>query len=115
MRWLTESAMHRRRAMISADWKKKRGDSIGTAPSDVILTSAGRRVKATASFCYSLTYALRRPRLARDVLHDRHGAFADERDGHRVGADAVARDAGDDSNVSGGAVAAFSRHPRAPR
>jgi|SRR5262245_57234468 len=49
MRWLTESAMHRRRAMISADWKKKRGDSIGTAPSDVRLTSAGRRVKATAS------------------------------------------------------------------
>jgi hypothetical protein len=27
-------------------------------------------------------------RLARDVLHDRHGAFADERYGHRVGAHA---------------------------
>ena len=28
----------------------------------------------------------------RDLLHDRHGALADERDGHRMGADAVARD-----------------------
>jgi putative ABC transport system substrate-binding protein len=34
-----------------------------------------------------------RPRLARDVLHDGHGAFADECDRHRVGAHAVARDA----------------------
>jgi len=31
--------------------------------------------------------------LARDLLHDRHGALADERDRHRVGAHAVARDA----------------------
>jgi hypothetical protein len=31
--------------------------------------------------------------LARDVLHDPDGAFADERDRHRVGADALARDA----------------------
>jgi hypothetical protein len=31
--------------------------------------------------------------LAGYVLHDWHGAFADERDGHRVGAHAVARDA----------------------
>jgi hypothetical protein len=31
--------------------------------------------------------------MARDVLHDRHGARTDERDGHRVGAHAVARDA----------------------
>jgi len=38
-------------------------------------------------------YDLQRSRLAGDVLHDRDGAFADERDGHRVGADAVARDA----------------------
>jgi hypothetical protein len=29
----------------------------------------------------------------RDVLHDRDGALAHERDGHRVGANAVARDA----------------------
>jgi ABC transporter substrate binding protein len=36
--------------------------------------------------------SVRRPRLARDVLHDRHGALAHERDGHRVRADAVARD-----------------------
>src|SRR5262249_21693500 len=31
------------------------------------------------------------PRLARDVLHDGHGAQPDERDRDRVGADAVAR------------------------
>jgi hypothetical protein len=36
------------------------------------------------------TDPLRRPRLARDVLHDRDGALADERDRHRIGADAVA-------------------------
>src|SRR4029434_9284443 len=35
----------------------------------------------------------RRPRLARDVLHGRHGALAHERDRHRPGAHAVARDA----------------------
>src|SRR4030095_4718261 len=32
-------------------------------------------------------------RLARDVLRDRDGALTDERDGHRMGAHAVARDA----------------------
>jgi len=32
--------------------------------------------------------------VARDLLHDRLGALADERDRHRVGADALARDAG---------------------
>src|SRR5437773_8770151 len=36
---------------------------------------------------------VRRTRLARDVRHDRHGALAHERDRHRVGAHAVARDA----------------------
>src|SRR4029434_1337725 len=41
----------------------------------------------------SPTHALRRARLARDVLHDRNGALADERDGHRMGAHAVAREA----------------------
>src|SRR4029450_9954771 len=35
----------------------------------------------------------RRPRLARDVLHDRHGALAHERDRHRLGAHAGARGA----------------------
>ena len=35
----------------------------------------------------------RREGLARDLRHDRDGTLADERDGHRVGADAVARDA----------------------
>jgi hypothetical protein len=33
--------------------------------------------------------------MARDVLHDRDGAFADERDRQRMRADAVARDATD--------------------
>jgi hypothetical protein len=36
---------------------------------------------------------VRRARLARDLLHDRDGALAHERDGHRVGAHALARDA----------------------
>jgi hypothetical protein len=36
---------------------------------------------------------LRRARLAGDLLHDRDGALADERDRHRVGAHALARDA----------------------
>jgi hypothetical protein len=31
--------------------------------------------------------------LARDVLHDRHGTLTDERDRHRLGADAVVRGA----------------------
>ena len=30
---------------------------------------------------------------SRDVLHDRYGALADQRDGYRVGAHALARDA----------------------
>jgi hypothetical protein len=38
----------------------------------------------------SPAHALRRARLARDLLHDRDGTLADERDGHRMGADAVA-------------------------
>src|SRR5262249_61764071 len=37
--------------------------------------------------------ALRRAWLAGDVLYDRDGALADECDGHRVEADALARDA----------------------
>jgi hypothetical protein len=41
----------------------------------------------------STTHPLRRARLARDVLHDRDGALTRERDGHRVGAHALARDA----------------------
>jgi hypothetical protein len=36
-------------------------------------------------------HALRQPRLARDVLHHRDRAFADECHGLRVGADALAR------------------------
>src|SRR5262249_45593647 len=36
--------------------------------------------------------AVRRPRLARDLLHDWDGALAYQRDGHGLGADAVARD-----------------------
>ena len=41
----------------------------------------------------SSAYALRRAWLARDLLHDRDGALAHERDGHRLGAHALARDA----------------------
>ena len=33
---------------------------------------------------------VRRPRLAGDLLYDREGALADERDRHRIGAHAVA-------------------------
>jgi hypothetical protein len=47
----------------------------------------------TAPGLRSPTHPLQRARLACDVLHDRDGAFADERDAHRMGADAVARDA----------------------
>src|SRR5262249_2274836 len=39
------------------------------------------------------TDPVRRARLAGDLLHKWDGALADERDGHRLGADAVARDA----------------------
>jgi hypothetical protein len=35
----------------------------------------------------------RREGRARDVLHNGDGALADERDGHRMGADALARNA----------------------
>src|SRR5207245_11007582 len=38
----------------------------------------------------SSSLGLRRQRMARDLLHDRHGALPDERDGHRVGAHTVA-------------------------
>ena len=40
------------------------------------------------------TDSVRRPRLARDLLHNGHGALAHERDGYWMGAHAVARDAG---------------------
>src|SRR5262249_41699239 len=43
--------------------------------------------------------SVRRARLAGDLLHDWDGPLPDERDGHRMGADAVARDA------AGGGVA----------
>jgi hypothetical protein len=39
------------------------------------------------------THPLRRTRVGRDLLYERDGALADERDGHRVGAHAVARGA----------------------
>jgi len=45
-------------------------------------------------------------RLAGDLLHDRHGAQSDERDGHRLGAHAVARD------VAGGVGGAPSHKER---
>jgi hypothetical protein len=53
----------------------------------------GRRTPTTRSVFRPSAHAVRRERLARDVLHDRRGALADERDGHRVGAHAVACDA----------------------
>jgi len=37
----------------------------------------------------SSTHAIRREGLARDLLHDRDGALADERDRHWLGAHAV--------------------------
>jgi hypothetical protein len=47
----------------------------------------------------------RRARLAGDLLHDRNGALSHERDGHRLGAHALARDAargvGGDDEVGG--------------
>src|SRR5215467_9375524 len=52
MRWLTESAMHRRRSMISADWKKKRGDSIGAAP---VRPQISERRKARQGYGLHLT------------------------------------------------------------
>src|SRR5438309_1603059 len=47
-----------------------------------------------ASGLRSATHALRRVGLARDVLHHGDGTLAHERDGHGLGADAVARGAG---------------------
>ena len=89
MRWLTESAMHRRRAMISADWKKKRGDSIGAAP---VRPQISERRKARQGYgLYPTRYDDRG--LAGDGLHGRNGALADQCDGHRVGTHAVECDA----------------------
>jgi hypothetical protein len=52
-----------------------------------------RRHRDAPSGLRSATDSVRRPGLARDVLHDRDGALADERDRNRMGADARARDA----------------------
>ena len=52
---------------------------------------------------------VRRPRLAGDLLHARDGAFTDERDAHRMGAHAVARDA------AGGVAASRSARQRSHR
>ena len=82
------------------DARKRKGiiDRVQTLSVQLLLERPAREVirgsprgflplqRATTSI-----HPLRRPRL--DVLHDRHGALADERDGHRVGADAVACDA----------------------
>jgi hypothetical protein len=54
---------------------------------------------------------VRRARLARDLLHDRDGALAHERDGHRMGAHAVA---GDAAGGEGGANRAATS-PSLPR
>jgi hypothetical protein len=52
------------------------------------------------------------PRMDSDVLHDGHGTLADESDQHRVGADAVARDAaGGVGGVEEGRCVALTRAP----
>ena len=59
---------------------------------------------------------VRRARLARDVLHDRDGALTHERDRHRVGAHAVARDAaGGVGGTEPAAVQGFDPGASAPR
>jgi hypothetical protein len=55
-----------------------------------VLDGAGRALGRSA---FTRLNAVRRKRLARDILHDRHGALADERDRHWMGAHAVACDA----------------------
>src|SRR5262245_16192274 len=57
-------------------------------------------------------YPLRRAGLESDLLHDRDGALAHERDGHRMGADALARDtAGGVGGVDAGWQSALSNRP----
>ncbi len=82
--------MQRRRSTISADWKKKRGESIDAAPTDIRLTSAGWRVKATTSRLRPPALALRRAGVATHVLHDRDRTLDHERNGLGVGTHAVA-------------------------
>jgi hypothetical protein len=53
----------------------------------------GRVAVGMARQGYDLQLTRYDDKLARDVLRDRDGALADERDRHGVGADAVARDA----------------------
>jgi hypothetical protein len=52
----------------------------------------------------------RRPRLARDVLHDGHGACGDELDRFRVGTDTVAGG----TAGGGGSIEAFITQSRCP-
>jgi len=60
----------------------------GSTPGQASVTSLSEcTVRASTT-----TDAVRRSRLARDVLHDRDGTLADQRDRHRLGADAVVRD-----------------------
>src|SRR5438132_11695299 len=59
---------------------------------------------ACAAGLRSPTHALRREGMARDLLHDRDGTFADSRDGDRVGEHAVARDAAGGAAGEGGEV-----------
>jgi hypothetical protein len=50
----------------------------------------GRIAVGMAHQGFDLQLSVRRARLTRDLLHDRDGALADERDRHRVGAHAGA-------------------------
>ena len=94
--------MLRRRSVISANSKKTPEESIDAALLSIRLTSAGWRVKASTP-----AHALRRARLAGDVLHHRDGAFTDECNRHRLGAHALARDA---AGGVGGVVARKLNH-----
>jgi hypothetical protein len=62
-------------------------------PARLLVRHRPRRGRHGAPGQRSPTHAVRRQGLAGDVLHDRDGTLADERDLHRVGAHAVARDA----------------------
>ena len=62
---------------------------LGARPS--VVCWGGTRV-GMARQGYDLQLTRYDEKLARDLLHDRDGALADERDRHRVGAHAVARD-----------------------
>jgi hypothetical protein len=60
---------------------------------DFLVRDRTRRHRDGAAGLRPSTDAIRREGMARDLLHNRDGALAKERDGHRVGAHALAHDA----------------------